>query len=58
MGADPSIMSWLGIVFQVLENEDEQFQAAVAGKEELADGNTVLCCCNELEKCTFVAVFL
>lgn len=50
MGADLPVVSWLGIVFQVLGNE--QFQAAIAEKEELADGNTVFCCHCELEKCT------
>lgn len=50
MGVDLSVICWLGIVFQVLGNE--QFQAAVAGKQELADRNTMLCCCNKLEKCT------
>lgn len=40
VGAELSIVSEMGIVFQVLGNEDKQFQAAVA-QEELADGSTM-----------------
>lgn len=41
MGAELSIISEVGIVSEVLGNEDEQFHAAIAAKEDLADGSTV-----------------